>query len=432
MPDAVAISDGAKALPPSAWERPSLRLTGLFGTLVCLGTVMVASTAAGADPTDAQFAGAVVRQLLLTAFGVIAFVAAACVDYRFWHRHRTLLATLALGSLVAVLVPGVGTEINWARRWLRFSSTFVCQPSEFAKVALIIWMAAYCARAARTPDLRTGQPLIRSFAWGFLVPGAVAVVAGGLVLLEPDFGTCLLIVVLCMAVMLVCGTRPLFPLLAALAAVPLVLKLVVDTPYRLDRVMIFLDPWRDPDQKGYQLIQSLIAVGSGGLTGKGLGLGAQKMGFVPAAPSDFIFSIVGEELGFLGALCVLAIYGWILWEGLKVALRAGNTYAFALAFGITALIGLQAAVNLAVVTGLVPTKGLSLPLVSAGGSSLCATLWAAGILVNIARSEEGPPGSETCPAYEGVPCYERWFRGAGRTVLALVRPGAGLRGRWEA
>jgi cell division protein FtsW len=208
-----------------------------------------------------------------------------------------------------------------------------------------------------------------------------------------------------------------------LAALPVMHKLVMGEPYRLQRLVTFMDPWSDADGAGYQLIQSLIALGSGGLTGKGLGLGVQKLGFLPAATNDFIFSVVGEELGFVGCAVVIGAYAWLLWEGLRIALRARDTFGFALAFGITALLGLQAAVNIAVVTGSVPTKGLSLPLVSAGGSSLFMTMWAAGMLVNIARSEEEPERFELAPYYCEIPGYER----AVRSVLRALLPGSARR-----
>jgi cell division protein FtsW len=191
---------------------------------------------------------------------------------------------------------------------------------------------------------------------------------------------------------------------------PVVHKLILDSPYRLQRVVSFLDPWQDPQGSGYQLIQSMIAIGSGGPFGKGLGEGVQKLGFLPLANSDFIFSMVGEELGFLGAVAVIGAFMWLVWEGIRIALKTRDGFGFALAFGISLLIGLQAAVNIAVVTGSVPTKGLSLPFVSAGGSSLFFTLWGAGILVNIARSLETPAQCKLIRWEEDVPSYERTLR----------------------
>ncbi len=405
--------EGASAL----WGRPSLRLSVLFGVLVCVGVVMVTSAAGTAGRGGDVFTRVLVRRLTWTALGLVAFAAGLTVDYQSWRRHHMAIGALAFLVLALVLV--AGTEINGARRWLRFGSSIGVQPSEFAKVALIIWMAAYCERCVWKRHPHKGGPMMRTVTWGLLVPGAVAGAASLLVLLEPDFGAAALIGALCVGVMLVCGARLLYVPLGITAALPLVVqKLIIDEPYRLQRVLTFLNPWHDPDGTGYQLIQSMIAIGSGGLTGKGLGMGVQKLGFVQASANDFIFSILAEELGFVGGMVVLAIYGWILWEGLKVALRARDTFGFALAFGLTSLIGLQAALNIAVVTGSVPTKGLSLPLVSAGGSSLFMTLWAAGILVNIARSEETPRRVELTPWYTDIPAYEHTLRATSRKALA--------------
>ena len=429
MADSLAISAETPAPRAAAlWLRPSLRLTALVGGLACLGLVIVASAAAGSGRGEAHFRAALTRRLFWTALGLMAFAAGAAIHYQRWRRHHMALGLLALGGLTLVLLPGVGAQINGARRWFRLAGRLSVQPSEFAKIALIIWIAAYCERCAWSRDRRTGEPVIRSFSRGFLAPASVAGLAALLVLCEPDFGTAVLIGVLCTSVMLVCGTRLVYVMLAMLAAVPLAHKLIISEPYRMARLLAFVDPWSDADGSGYQLIQSMIAIGSGGLTGKGLGLGVQKMGFLPAATNDFIFSIVAEEMGFIGGVIVVAAYAWLLWEGLKVALRARDTFGFALAFGITALIGLQAAVNIAVVTGSLPTKGLSLPFVSAGGSSLLMTMWAAGMLVNVARSEESPERFKLTPWYSDVPAYDVGMRSAMRGLA----PGSGgppMRGR---
>lgn len=381
------------------WLRPSSRLCALFGALLCTGLVMVGSAAAGSE----GFVSALTRRLAWVSLGAVAFAVGYTVNYQRWRRYHVAIAVLAFVLLALVLVPGVGARINGARRWIRFGGIGF-QPSEFAKVALLIWLAAYCER--NLPASGRGAGRLRRFKGGFLVPMSVAGLASFLVLCEPDFGTAVLIGALCVGVLLVCGTRPLHVMLACAIAVPVLQKLILDSPYRLERVLTFLDPWRDPQGAGYQLIQSMIAIGSGGLAGKGLGLGIQKMGFLPAANNDFIFSILAEELGFVGAALLIGLYLWLLWEGVAVALRAHDSFGFTLAFGISALIALQAAVNIAVVTGSLPTKGLSLPFISAGGSSLFFNMWAAGILINLARSQEQPERFPLVPWYMDIPGYE--------------------------
>jgi len=394
----------ARSPERAALRRPSYRLGALFGALLCLGLVMIASAAATSGPNAANFLPVLARRLAFTALGVLAFAAGATINYQWWRRHCVLLSALALGLLVLVLMPGVGTTVNGARRWLRLGGLMGVQPSEFAKVILLIAVAAYCERnlSAKGPGKCPTQmgTLVR----GFIVPCAGIGAVSALVLIEPDFGSAVLIGALGVGVLLVCGTKPLYVLAAGVAVLPLAKKLVFEVPYRLERITTFLDPWRDPTGAGYQLVQSLVAIGSGGATGKGLGAGA--MGFLPAASNDFIFSTIAEQLGFVGAAVVIGLFVWITCEGLGVALRARDAFGCALAFGITLLFGLQAVINIAVATGCLPTKGLSLPFVSAGGSSLCISLWAAGILVNIARSEELPERFQLVPWQRDVPGYE--------------------------
>lgn len=396
------------SLATSPWSRPSLRIGALVGGMLCFGLVMVVS----AESNGAGLEGlrnVLLRRLSWVAMGGLAFAIGAVIDYQAWRRHNLPLLALAVGVLVAVLVPGIGSAVNGARRWIRFG-VFGFQPSEFAKVALLIWLAAYCERHMEGSDAE-GRSM-RRVTTGFLVPLAVIGTMAALVLVEPDFGTSVLISSIGVAVLLLSGTRLLYVLLVTVAALPLAQALVFNVPYRLRRVTAFLDPWAHPRGSGYQLVQSLIALGSGGIAGKGLGGGS--MGFLPAARNDFIFSAVGEQLGFLGSAVLILAFLWLLWEGIGVALRARDRFAFVLAFGISLLIALQAAVHLAVVTGSVPTKGLSLPFISAGGSSLFFSLWAAGILVNIACSEERPEQVEITPWQWDMPGYERSFYAAAR------------------
>ena len=404
LADALLRAPGRSASTSLAtWTRPSVRLTLLFLTLTCAGLIMSASAAG-----TAGFVSGTLKRFALTCAGLTLFAFGASVNYQWWRRHCWLGLGLALAGLVAVLVPGVGVQINGARRWINPGLPCGFQPSEFAKPALCIWLAAYCERNA-------GR--MASFAHGFLAPSVIIGAVSLLVVVEPDLGTAVLAGTVGMTVLIVFGTRLVYVLLALAAAMPFLQKLIIDVPWRLQRVVAFIDPWRDPRGSGYQLIQSKIAIGSGSLFGVGLGAGHQKAGFLPGAENDFIFSVVAEELGFIGCLVVVALFLFMLWEALKVVLHSRDPFGFGLALGLATLLGLQAVVHVAVVTGSVPTKGLSLPFISAGGSSLLASMLAAGILVNIARAEERPEAWPLKPWQDDLPAYERVIR-------ALLRPHA--------
>lgn len=398
----------------SPFMEGSTRLTALVWGLVCLGLVMVSSASGDAmDPESLQ--AAVMHRGMWVCVSAVAFLAGRSIDYRFWRRHSYAILAAAIVALIAVLIPGIGSKVNAARRWIRFGSFASVQPSEFAKIAVCIWVAAYAERNAREMDTTMK---------GFAFPLAVVGITSLLVLLEPDFGTSVLIGVIGTAVLVVCGTRILLVTLGGLALLPVAYQLVLGTPYRRERLMVFLNPWADPRDSGYQLIQSKIATGSGGLLGEGLGSGLQKIGFLPGAHNDFIFAVIAEELGFVGGAIVLLLFLWLLWEGFRVAMKAPERFGFALAFGITFFVALQAAFNVAVVTGSVPPKGLSLPFVSAGGSSLFFSLFAAGILVNIAAETENPAAPEPRPWYRDVPDYqhtaERAVRWAGGVLAGAA------------
>jgi len=399
----------------SPFMRGSTRLTALIWGLVCLGLVMVTSASGGNAVDTEGLRSAAMQRGLWVCVGTLAFLVGRSIDYRFWRRHNFAILGLAVLALIAVLIPGIGATVNGARRWIRIGSLVGVQPSEFAKIAVCIWVAAYAERNAKHMDT----------VWrGFALPLGVIGMTSLLVLFEPDFGTSVLIGVIATAVLVVCGTRILLVSLGGLALLPLAYQLVLGTPYRRERLMVFLNPWADPRDSGYQLIQSIIATGSGGIFGEGLGSGLQKMGFLPGARNDFIFAIIAEELGFVGGAVVILLFLWLLWEGFRVAMKASERFGFALAFGITFFIALQAAFNVAVVTGSVPPKGLSLPFVSAGGSSLFFTLFAAGILVNIAAASEEDSQAESKSWYRDVPDYqhaaERALQWAGGVVAGAA------------
>jgi len=353
----------------------SCNILALVVALLALGLVMVASTGPARNPAATRYL--VLKHTLWLGVSVAALFVAYSVDYHALRRFSVVLLLLSLLSLGGVL--GFGATVNGARRWYRFGSFLSFQPSELFKVALCLYMADFLDRE---------QGRIRTFFKGFVQPVLIMGAAFVLILMQPDFGTALLVAAMTFAMLFVAGIRIIHVLPALVASVPLLVYLVVKVPYRLVRILTFLDPWRDPHGAGYQIIQSLLALGSGGLCGVGLGNSQQKLLYLPEAGSDFVFSIMGEELGLVGCSVVVALFVLLFWYGVRVARRAPDLYGTLLAFGLTLMIGLQAVVNIAVVTCSAPTKGLALPFVSAGGSSLVASMVAVGLIMNVASHVE--------------------------------------------
>jgi cell division protein FtsW len=311
------------------------------------------------------------------AVGSAVLVGAMTVDYRWYRRlvYPILGGTIVL--LALVLVPGIGTVQNGARRWIDLG-VFNLQPAEIAKVVAVIFLAYSVAKKGEK---------MHDFTIGF-IPHLV-VVGGmvGLLIAQPDFGTSVILVTMMGVMLFVSGARLVY--LSGFGILGLVgaYYAIVSSPYRMERIMAFLDPWKYRQDIGYQISESLIAIGSGGLTGSGLGAGTGKLGYVPELSNDFIATIVGEELGILGMVALVGLFVVFIWRGCRIALDARDRFGTYLAFGLTTLIGIQAAGNLCVVTGLVPTKGLTLPFFSLGGSSLVMALFAVGVLLNISRRE---------------------------------------------
>jgi len=349
--------------------------------LLALGLVMAASTAPVSNPALARFV--VLRHTLWLGLSMVAMLVAYSVDYHSLRRFSVVILAVAMAGLVGVL--WFGAVVNGARRWYRIGNFLSFQPSEAYKVALCLYMADFLARE---------QERIKSFLKGFLQPIVVMGAGFVLILRQPDFGTALLIAVVTFAMMFVAGIRISHVVAALTGSVPLLVYAVAVVPYRLRRILTFLNPWADPQGAGYQIIQSLIALGSGGWVGVGLGNGRQKLLYLPEAGSDFVFAIIGEELGLVGCAVVILLFALLLWQGLKVARHAPDLFGSLLAFGLTFSICLQAGVNIAVVTCSAPTKGLALPLISSGGSSLMATTVAIGLLMNIASHAETEPAPE--------------------------------------
>jgi cell division protein FtsW len=384
---------------PHSLERQLLVLVPL--ALTAFGLVMVYSaTSASAALGHANPAGYLERQGVYALIGIGLMVFAARSDYR---KLRALAPGLIVTSLALCLVVlAIGERINGARRWIGFGPA-AFQPSELAKLALVVWCAAYLARK---PPPRTLKDLARPI--GLLV-GIFAL----LILVEPDLGTVITIVVMVGAMLLVAGTP--VPTLASAYGIVFALAALASwvSPYRRARLLVFLDPWKDPQNNGLQNVQALISMGSGGVFGRGLGQGVLKTRYLPEAHTDMIFAVIGEELGLVGASLVMVAYCALAYAGLRLAITCKDPFGKRLAAGITALITGQAAINLAAVLGLAPLTGIPLPFVSYGGSSLVVALLSMGILLNIARGH-GRAATASVP--------DRG-RGDGRSPRAVTRGG---------
>lgn len=317
------------------------------------------------------------RHLLALFIGFIGAVGAMLIDPEVLRRRAKTILFLSLLSLILVLVPGIGRETGGARRWF-WLGVLSFQPAEFAKLALIIYLASTLARK---------EKILSSFLQGFL---PLIIVAGSIILLiiiQPDLGSAINIGLITLLVFLVSGIRLSHLSLLVASSLGVFGWLIYNFPYRRRRIISFLNPWLDARGSGFQIIQSFLALGSGGLFGVGLGQSRQKLFYLPQSHTDFIFSIIGEELGFVGAVSVLILFSLLIWQGIKVALRSTNQFNQLLSFGITVMIGLEALINIAVASGSIPTKGLPLPFISYGGSSLVFKMVSVGILLNLARDK---------------------------------------------
>ncbi len=315
------------------------------------------------------------RQLFFAGAGVAAMLFMMRFDYWTWRTWGKVLLIVCFILLVLVLIPGVGLVRGGARSWLGIGA-FSIQPSEFMKIAMIIFLAKY---------LSENQKKIISFKKGLLPSLSLVLVAFGMIMLQPDLGTGAVMVATCVIMIFVAGARISHFIGLGLLGVVGFVGLIVSAPYRIQRITSFLDPWSDPLGSGFQIIQSLYAIGPGGLLGLGLGESRQKYFYLPEPQTDFIFAILSEELGFIGGGVVLLLFGIVLWRGVRIALAAPDLFGSLLSLGIVAMIAIQVMINIGVVTGLMPVTGITLPLLSYGGSSLTLMLVAIGILLNISR-----------------------------------------------
>jgi cell division protein FtsW len=389
-------SAGTLALPwstasPRTTKRVAMDHTLLIvtTTLALIGLVMVFSASAVVAGNRFQDSGFFLkRQLAWLTFGFLLLHLASRIDYIWWKRLSIPLLGLMTVLLVMVLIPSLGVAAKGARRWLRLGPISV-QPAEMAKLVVVMYLAAYMAKK---------EDRLTIFTSGLLPALSVVAVLGGLALLEPDLGTVVVMGLVTVGLLFLGGARISHLLTIGLCAVPVVLALVLGSSYRRQRLMTFLAPWKDASDAGFQITQSFLAFGSGGPLGVGLGEGKQKLFFLPEAHTDFVLALVGEELGLVGTGTIILLFALFVVRGFQIASRARMPFGRYLGLGIALLIGVQALVNACVVTGLLPTKGLTLPFVSYGGSSLVVSMVGVGILLNISRDRQA--GREEA-AYRG-------------------------------
>lgn len=341
--------------------------------LTCFGVVMVYSASnimAAKRFHDSFFF--LKRQGIFAVLGFGIMLGVMHIDYRIWKKLAVPALLLCLVLLVMVLIPGIGGKAGGASRWIKLPG-FNLQPSEMAKLALIMYMAY---------SLDKKQDKVKSFAVGIFPYMIILAILIGCLALQPDLGGALTLVAVALVMLFAAGTRLSHILSMILLALPL-LMYKLSRGYHKGRMEAWTNPWSDPEGKGFQIIQSWLALGTGGVFGRGLGEGKQKLFYLPEAHTDFILSVVGEELGFLGVLVIIGMFFLLVQRAMRISVAAPDTFGRFLALGIAVLFGIEATVNMGVVTGLLPTKGLALPFISYGGSSLLISLFAVGILLNI-------------------------------------------------
>jgi cell division protein FtsW len=341
--------------------------------LTCFGVVMVYSSSnimAAKRFHDGFFF--LKRQGLFAVIGFALMLGVMRIDYHIWKKLAIPALLLCLVLLIMVLIPGIGGKAGGSSRWIKLPG-FNLQPSEMAKLALIMYMAY---------SLDKKQDKVKSFTIGIVPHMIILAILIGCLALQPDLGSALTLVAVAFTMLFAAGTRLSHIISMILLAMPL-LMYKLSRGYHKGRMEAWSNPWSDPEGKGFQIIQSWLALGTGGVFGQGLGEGKQKLFYLPEAHTDFILSVVGEELGFIGVVVIIGMFFLLVQRAMRISVAAPDTFGRYLALGIAVLFGIEATVNMGVVTGLLPTKGLALPFISYGGSSLLISLFAVGILLNI-------------------------------------------------
>ena len=368
----------AAAAPPRVVRHaPDYALLSVVAMLVVLGLVFVYSSSYALG--YAQFADAnyfIKRQALFAVAGAAGLVIAMNLDYHHLRAISPLLMLAALIGLAAVLVPGVGMEANGARRWIQFGALPGVQPSEFAKLAVLVYMSAWLAAKGA---------VVKDFSLGVFPFVSMVGIVGALIMLEPDLGTAVMVAVITGTLFFVAGARIRHVLALGASGLLMLVVLILSGGYRMDRILSFTSAESDPSGVGFHTIQLLVAFGSGGIGGLGLGVSRQKFFYVPGSHTDGVLAIVGEELGLIGVTVVLGLFIVLLWRGWQIVRRAADPFGSLLAVGVMAWLGFQMLINVGGVIRLFPLTGIPLPLVSYGGSSLIATLFAVGLLLSVSR-----------------------------------------------
>ncbi|MBR2467439.1 MAG: putative lipid II flippase FtsW [Clostridia bacterium] len=353
-------------------------LITLVFLLIVLGMVFIysaSSYSASIRYDDSMYF--VKKQLIGFVMGLAVMIFCANFDYHKFQKLKWIIVGVSLVLLLLVFVPGLGKSNYGANRWITIGG-FSLQSSEVAKFGFVIFTACYLSKNYKK---------MKTF-WGTIPIMAVGGITCLLILLEPNLSVTLCLGMVMLVMLIIGGMRAKHFLIILIPAICLVPVLIIIEPYRLQRLLAFIDPWASPKEEGFQLIQSLYAIGSGGLFGVGLFNSRQKYLFLPFSESDFIFSIIAEEFGFVGCIFVLAIYATIIWLGIKIALRASDRLGCYMAAGITSVVAIQMLINVAVVTGSIPPTGIPLPFMSAGGTSLMVFMGAVGILLNISKGDD--------------------------------------------
>lgn len=358
--------------------KDSRALVIVMYTLISIGVVMTySSSAVFAEQRFHQATYFLWRQLLAISSGTFIFFVCYSLQPDFLKRHSRLFIGLAILLLTLVFVPGIGHAAGGARRWIRIPFlTF--QPVEYAKLALCIYLADYLSRKR--------DAIVEGSLRVFVSPLVLLLGLSALIVAQPDLGSCAFLLLLSGILFFLSGVRPRYLMMVAISAVGVLVFLIVGTPYRMSRIAAYLDPWKDPQGSGFQIIQSFMAFGLGGEKGVGLGQSTQKLFYLPQAHTDFIFSIIGEELGLIGAVFVLALYALFFFLGNRVTRRCQDPFLRLLSYSLVLHVTLQALMNLLVTTGLIPTKGLPLPFISYGGTALVFHMASVGLLVAIDRT----------------------------------------------
>lgn len=372
-----------KSAPPASPVRFDALLLCAVLALVSLGLVMVYSASAilAQDKLhDSLYF--LKRQLVAAGLGVVGMAVVMQLGWRRLARLAYPLLITAIVLLVLVRIPGIGSSAGGAQRWIRLPG-FGLQPAEVAKFAWVVYLAYSLAKK---------REKVSTFSVGFLPHLALCGLLVGLCMMQPDFGSSVLLVFLLFTLLFAAGAKLSYLVGSVLLALPLGYAAIATSPYRMKRILAFLDPWAHRHDVGYQVTESLMSIGSGGITGLGLGDGRQKLYFLPEAHTDFIFAIIGEELGLIGVTLLVALYALVIWRGIRISLAAPETFGTYLGLGLTSIVAFQATVNMCVAMGLMPTKGLTLPFVSYGGSSLVVLMGAAGVLLSLSASAQ-PAGS---------------------------------------